>query len=97
MTSFQTRFNSIVVFADLDGDKNVLAAEVIKKLYQLRKKVSDINVGVSGKANSTWEATCSRKQSACREGHVLEIWAVNRTFNANSETAVNALSDQVGP
>ena len=95
MSSFQTRFNSIVVFADLDDNKNVLAADVIKKLYQLRKKVGEINVGVSGKDNSTWEATCSRKQSVCQEGHILEIWAVNQVFNATSETAVNALTDQV--
>ena len=93
--TFQTRFNSIVVFADLDDNKNVLAADVIKKLYQLRKKLGEINVGVSGKANSTWEATCSRKQSACQEGHILEIWAVNQVFNATSEAAVNALTDQV--
>ena len=74
MSSLQTRFNSIVVFAELDGNKNVLAADVIKKLYELRKKMGDINVGVSGKANSTWEATCSKRQSVCQEGHILEIW-----------------------
>ena len=84
-----------MVFADLDGNKNVLAADVIKKLYQLRKKLGDINVGVGGKANSTWEQVCTRKQGVCQEGHILEIWAVNKTFNADSEAAVNGISDQV--
>ena len=84
-----------MVFADLEGDKTVLAADVIKKLYQLRKKLGNINVGVSDKANSTWQQVCTRKQGVCQEGHMLEIWAVNKTFNSDSETAVNGTSDQV--
>ena len=73
-----------MVFADLDGNKNVLAAAVIKKLYLLRKKIGDINVGINGKVNSTWDMVCSKKQAVCQEGHILEIWAVNKTFNADS-------------
>ena len=34
--NFQIRYNAITVFADLDGDKNVLTAGVIKKLFALR-------------------------------------------------------------
>ena len=84
-----------MVFADLDGNKNVLAAAVTKKMYLLRKKLGEINVGVSEKVNSTWQNTCNINQAVCQEGHILEIWAVNKTFNADSETAVNSLSDQV--
>ena len=84
----------MVFVEDLKGDKNVLAADVIKKLYLLRKQLGEINVGVGEKANSTWEKVCSRK-TVCQEGHILEIWAVNKTFNADSEATVNGLSDQV--
>ena len=33
--------------------------------------------------------------TACGEGHILELWAVNGTFNSESENLVNALTDEV--
>ena len=59
--NFQVRGNSITVFTDLDGDKNVLTADVVKKLYALRKKLGDINTGVTGHT-STWDKICSRQR-----------------------------------
>jgi hypothetical protein len=61
------RANSIVVIADLDNDKSVLAAEIIKKLYKLRMEIAAINSDVAG-SNDTWERTCSRQKVAGRGG-----------------------------
>ena len=51
----------MTVFTDLDGDKNVLSAEVLKKLFLLRKKLVEINTEATGH-ESTWEKTCSRQR-----------------------------------
>ena len=51
----------MTVFTDLDGDKNVLSAEVLKKLFLLRKKLVAINTEATGH-ESTWEKTCSRQR-----------------------------------
>jgi hypothetical protein len=55
------RGNSIVVVADLDNDKSVLAADVVKKLYKLRMQIAAINDNVAG-SNATWKGTCSRQR-----------------------------------
>ena len=61
LLNFQIRYNAITVFADLDGDKNVLTVSVIKKLFALRKKLGEINTGVAGHT-STWDKICSRQR-----------------------------------
>ena len=33
--------------------------------------------------------------TACGEGHILELWAVNGTLDSESQVLVNALSDKV--
>jgi polynucleotide 5'-kinase involved in rRNA processing len=55
------RGNSIVVVADLDNGKSVLAAAIIKKLYKLIMLIAAINSDVAG-SNATWEGTCSRQR-----------------------------------
>ena len=37
----------------------------------------------------------SGPNTACSEGHILELWAVNGTFNSESEALVNGLTDEV--
>ena len=51
----------MTVFTDLDGDKNVLSAEVLKKLFLLRKKLTEIYTEATGH-ESTWDKTCSRQR-----------------------------------
>ena len=60
-TILQVRYNSIVLFTDLDGDKNVLTADVVKKLFALRKKLGEINTDKTGHT-STWDKICSRQR-----------------------------------
>ena len=92
-------------------------------MYTLRKKLGEINTGVTGH-ESTWDKICYRQRvgsgdvpsfmfpavcpivnkmledkngpnTVCSEGHILELWAVNGTFNSESEKLVNSLTDEV--
>ena len=57
----------MTVFTKLDGDKNVLSAEVMKKLYKLRKKLGEINTELSSHT-AQWEKICSRQRVQASSG-----------------------------
>ncbi len=72
--------NSVLIKTDLNGDKNLLSAAVIKKLYQLRKKIANINANVAD-SKVTWEYTCYRQR--VNKGNFvpgLSAWDVTLKF-----------------